>query len=300
LGFGFWGRTIGMSSPSTDGCPALAVVVLSYGPRRSICAAIQSLLQQDTAAEIVVVHSGAGDVRKRLDAANIDVPVIRSPERLLPGAARNLGIARTRAPFVAFLADDCVAERGWVRQRLLAHAAGAAAVASALVCHRPSHPVALAAHLSLYVRRMPRTDPGIALKYGVSYARGLFETYGLFRTDLESGEDTDFNQRLQGGDAPIWAPAVHTVHRGADTLVGFFSSQWRRGRRMARAWGAISRLDAAAVAANALARTSQVLRESWSVVEPRHRLTALLSAPLIVLGNMAYACGAWSSGGRQA
>jgi GT2 family glycosyltransferase len=293
------GDRIGMSSQSTDGLPALAVVVLSYGPRRTILAAVQSLLRQDTPAEVVVVHSGAGDVGSCLAAAAADVRVIQSRDRLLPGAARNLGIAQTRAPFVAFLADDCVAERDWVRQRLSAHAQGAPAVASALVSHRPSNPVALAAHLSLYVRRMPRADPAVALRYGVSYARSLFDKYGLFRTDLESGEDTDFNQRLHGADAPVWAPGVLTVHHGADTLAGFFNSQWRRGRRMARAWRAIGALDATAVAKDALARTSLIIREAWSVVEPRRRLAMLLCVPLIVLGNMVYAWGAWWSRGRS-
>ena len=287
-------------SPLTKEWPALAVVVLSHGPRATLCDAVRSLLEQDVEAEIVVVHSGAGDVRRQLSSAGLDVRVVQSDERLFPGAARNLGIGETRAPFIAFLADDCIAEQGWVRNRLRAHLAGASAVASALVCHQPANPVALAAHLSLYFRRMPRAAPTLALKYGVSYARQLFEAHGGFRADLESGEDTEFNQRLAGADAPIWAPEVRTVHRGADTLGSFFRGQFLRGQRMAKAWRTLGVLDPVTVARDALSRTDPIVRETWSLVEPRHRGAALLCIPLIVLGNLVYAWGAWSGEGRGA
>ena len=287
-------------SPQKDEAPALAVVVLSHGPRASLCDAVRSLLRQDVEAEIVVVHSGAGDVRRLLNSAGLDVRVVHSDERLLPGAARNLGISETRAPFIAFLADDCIAEQGWVGNRLRAHFAGSSAVASALVCHQPANPVALAAHLSLYFRRMPRAAPGAALRYGVSYARRLFARHGSFRADLESGEDTEFNRRLVGADAPTWAPEVVTVHRGADTLGSFFRGQFLRGRRMAKAWRALGIHHPVTVARDALKRTDPIVRETWRLVEPRHRGAALLCIPLIVLGNLIYAWGALRGEGRGA
>lgn len=282
------------------GEPALAVVVLSHGPRPTLPDAVRSVLQQDADAEIVVVHSGPGDARGALLSAGINVRVVQVDEQLLPGGARNLGVEATRAPYIAFLADDCLAEQGWVRQRLRAHLAGASAVASALSCHKPTNPIALAAHLSLYFRRMPRAVPGRALKYGASYARQLFQKYGGFRADLESGEDTEFNQRLVGADAPVWAPDVLTVHRGVDTLGGFFQSQYLRGRRMAKAWRELGALDPLFVARDALARTEAIVREAWSLVEPKHRGAAALSMPLIVLGNMVYAWGAWRGESKQA
>lgn len=131
-------------------------------------------------------------------------------------------ITATQAPVVAFLADDCLAEPGWLRERLKAHDAGPRAVASALLCHKPNNPCALAAHLSLYVRRMPRAAPDVALTYGVSYARDLFDVHGLFREDMESGEDTEFNKRLGSTGKPMWCPTVRTIHIGADTLSSYF------------------------------------------------------------------------------
>lgn len=286
--------------PRMLGEPALAVIILSHGPRPTLSEAVRSILQQDADAEIVVVHSGPGDVRDALRSAGIDVRVVQVDERLRPGGARNLGVETTRAPYVAFLADDCLAEPGWVRHRLRVHLAGASAVASALACHKPANPIALAAHLSLYFRRMPRAVPGRALKYGVSYARPLFQKYGCFRADLESGEDTEFNQRLVGVDAPIWAPDVLTVHQGVETLSGFFRSQFLRGRRMARAWRELGALDPMSVARDALARTDAIVREAWSLVEPKHRGAAALSMPLILLGNIVYAWGAWRGEGNEA
>ena len=276
----------------------LAVVVLSYGPRPTITDAVHSLLEQDTRAEIVIVHSGGGEPPDALTTANAAVRLIVVNRRLYPGAARNVGVASTKAPHVAFLADDCMAGSGWVRHRIVRHRSGARAVASALACHKPHVPVALAAHLSLYCRRMPRANPDVALRYGVSYDRNLFATYGLFREDLESGEDTEFNQRLSPADAPHWAAEIITVHRGAESVGAFFRSQWSRGKRMAHAWRALGAFGASEVGRNAIARTAMILREMWGVVEPRQRVTAALSVPLIALGNIVYACGALMSGAR--
>ncbi|MEZ5955778.1 MAG: glycosyltransferase [Hyphomonadaceae bacterium] len=274
--------------------PRIAAVVLSFGPRPTLADAIRSLQAQDVPAEIVVVHSGDGDVRDYLKDAGIQVRVVQSAQRLLPGATRNAGITATQAPIVSFLADDCLAEPGALRERLRAHDAGARAVASALLCHQPRNPCALAAHLSLYARRMPRADPTVALTYGASYARELFDEVGFFREDVESGEDTEFHQRLSEADKPIWRPEVHTTHAGVSTLPTLISSQFRRGRRMAGAWAALGAFDRNVVARNALARTSLVIQEGLAAVDPEHRMSAWLAVPLIACGNVAYALGAWT------
>lgn len=287
-----------MPEASIPPCPEIAVVVISYGDRPTLVAAVRSLQQQDVPAELVVVHSGSGNPAARLQEAGLEVQVISSSRRLFAGGARNLGIAATHAPYVAFLADDCTAEPGWLAERLRLHRAGVQAVASSLLCHRPGRPVALAAHLSLYVRRMPRAHPDVALTYGASYARVLFTRYGLFRDDLESGEDTEFHQRLDPADQPQWQPQIRTVHAGAETLSAFLSGQYQRGRRMASAWSDIGSHSPGFVARNALARTGQTIRESLRVIEPRHRLAALLALPLVLLGNLVYAWGALAGGRR--
>lgn len=285
-----------MEAAMSNTQPAIAVIVLSYGVRSSLVDAVRSLQAQDVPAEIVVVHSGGGGVRERLAAEGLEPHVIEVPERLFAGGARNVGIAATTAPVVAFLADDCSAEPSWLQNRLRAHREGHASVASALLCHKPRNPVALAAHLSLFVRRMPRASPDVALKYGASYERALFERYGQFRDDMEGGEDTEFHQRLTPADRPVWRPDVRTVHKGADTLGGFLKGQFARGRRMARAWREIGAFSSMAVARNAIQRTGMIVGEGYNVVEPEQRWAVIAAAPLIVLGNIVYAWGALSAG----
>ena len=110
----------------------LACVVMSYRDEPFLADAVRSVLHQDVPVEVVVVNSGGGDPEGRLRAASLDVPVHSVRHRLYPGAARNLGIDLTRAPYLGFLAADCLAAPGWATARLREHHAGAAAVASAM------------------------------------------------------------------------------------------------------------------------------------------------------------------------
>ena len=194
--------------------------------------AVRSLLAQSEPVELLVVNSGGGDAAGLLRQAGLDrVAVIERAERLFAGAARNLGIAHTAAPFVAFLASDCRAEPGWAAERLRLHLSGQAAVASAMVLDRPRSLLTWAHHLSLYAGRLPGLPPERALRFGLSYERRLLERLGPFDERLETGEDSDYLGRLES--PPAWAPGVRTAHLTARGLAALCRDLHARGRRHA-------------------------------------------------------------------
>ncbi|RRI07938.1 glycosyltransferase family 2 protein [Mesorhizobium tamadayense] len=216
--------------------PELAVVVIGFRAPTGLVAAVRSVLDQGKPLEVVVVNSGGGNAETLLanaglDVKVLDVKVINVERRLYVGAARNLGIAATQAPFVAFLADDCLACPGWAEARLRHHRSGAPAVASAILNSHPRNLVACAAHLAMHMRRLPGLPAHKALRYGVSFDRKLFDRYGLFGEQMTSGEDTEFMARLPKAMEPLWEPAVLTVHRNETRLAKVIADQYRRGRR---------------------------------------------------------------------
>ena len=221
------GRNAGVAAPE------LTCVVMSCGNEPGLERAVLSLLEQDEPVEVVVVNSAGGGARERLERSFPSVPVWETEERLNPGAARNLGIGMTTAPYVAFLAADCVARPGWAARRLDRHRAGAACVASALENATPGSAVAEASFLLLYRTRMPSAGPERRL-YGVSYRRTVLERIGPFREDMRTGEDSELNERL--GDEPIdWAPEVITAHEHPRAPTTMLVDHFHRGRRMALA-----------------------------------------------------------------
>jgi glycosyltransferase involved in cell wall biosynthesis len=217
----------------------MAVVVLSLGDSAGAADAVRSLLAQEPRPEIVVVNTGGTGIASRLAAAGLSVPAIERAEPLFVGAARNIGINATRAPIVAFLAADCRAEPGWVAARLAAHRAGAPAVASALTNSHPKSAVAWAAHLASFSARLPGLRPIDGIAYGASYRRELFAAHGLFREDLRTGEDTEFNGRLRAADKPLWSSDVRTAHLTPTRLGEALHLQHRRGRLWAEAQTAL-------------------------------------------------------------
>lgn len=268
----------------------LAVVVLAMGDAPELGPAIRSLQSQGERLEIVVVHSGASDARR--EAPGLDVAVRRFAGRLLPGAARNAGIGATTAPFVAFLAADCLAEPGWAAARLAAHRAGAAAVASAVTNPSPRNLAAWISYVALFHRRMPRVPAAEALRYGASYARDLFARFGTFREDLRAGEDTDFHERLAGEVEVVWEPRIRTAHRHPTSLARLVADQFRRGARSASAWAAMGGPRPVAVALDSIRRAPGGAAIAWRAAEPGERRWIAAATMLLPVPTLAYAAGA--------
>ena len=275
--------------------PELACVRMSYRDERFLVEAVRSILTQEVPVELVVVNSGGGAPAERLTAAGFDVPVYSFEERLYPGAARNVGIDATDAPYVAFLAADCVAAEGWAAGRLREHRAGAAAVASPPTNAYPDSTSAWASLLLLHNRRLAVNAPGQRLHYSLSYDRALFHRFGRFREDLRAGEDTDFNARFESRVSIVLAPDVRTAHRYPTDPRSMLGDAYRRGRLQARTQGALDGrprtlrvatrgprnvLRSLVVAKRAPAPTRRRLFQAW---------------PLVVVGGAAYAIGALSA-----
>lgn len=280
-------------------------MVIAVGNPPTLMAAVRSLVAQREPVEIVVVNSGGGGAAASVARESLPAGVIELEERVLPGAARNRGIAATAARYVAFLAADCVAEEGWAAARLRAHRAGAVAVASAVTNPFATSVPAWTSYIALFHRRMPGVAAPQALLYGVSYARELFDRHGLFREDMRGGEDTEFHQRLTAAGVAIeWQPAVRTAHRHPTGMVELLRDQFRRGARSALAWERMRGPSAMHVAANAFQRLPSTARLAWQAATPRERKWVAVAAVLLPLAATAYAAGSmahalWKSGKEE-
>ena len=279
----------------------LACVILSLRSEPGLVDAVRSIIGQSDEVETVVVNSGGGDPEERLGRAGLNVRIINHVQRLLPGGARNLGVAATRARYVAFLAADCLAQPGWAAGRLREHRAGADVVAGVLTNAYPDNASAAAFALFLHHRRSKGVAPGERLLYGLSYGRHLFDRFGHFRDDLRIGEDTEFNARFHGQVAVAFAPAVCTAHRNPTDILSLLGDLYRRGSRRAAAERALHGGDRRLhIARSIMLSAPWGLRDAIGSASDGKRATLAKASMLLAPAVTAYLTGVLASQRRGA
>ena len=141
--------------------------------------------------EVLVVDDGSTDAtRAVLHRADPRVALLEGPGRG-PSAARNVGLARARGDFIAFLDHDDLWPAGR-HQALRAALRGGESVdaAAGRVLIRIEATGDAGDYRRLHGRHAPSLLPCCL------YRRGLIERAGRFADDLRYGEDLDYHFRL--------------------------------------------------------------------------------------------------------
>jgi GT2 family glycosyltransferase len=209
---------------------------------------------------VVVVDDGGGvaleealaPARERLDLSLVEV--VHGG----PAAARNAGVRRAQGRFLAFIDDDCLADRGWLR----ALERGLRADETRLVGGRtvnalPDNPYSSASQALLdflYARlNAAPEDARFFASNNMALTRTRFEALGGFDPGFPGagGEDRDLcdRQRHAGGRLVVASAAV-VSHRHDLGLRSFVRQQFAYGRgarrfheRRAARWGHRARLE---------------------------------------------------------
>ena len=260
--------------------PEVSVVVAVHDARATLPVLLEALARQDCeeSFEVILSDDASTDGGPALAdgfAGRLALTVCHSPRRRGPGAARNAGAARARAPLLAFCDADDVPDRGWLRALCAATRVEplvAGAVHHLNVPGRRMEPAELTAHY----RHLPWT-----MTANLAISRELFEAVGGFAEVLRSGQDADLCWRLADrgvalGDAPS-AIVLKRHRRGA---VATFRQYLRYGRfdpllyRRHRAAG-MPRRSPAAVARHWAAGTRVAAR---ALAHPRSPAVELAAA----------------------
>jgi glycosyltransferase involved in cell wall biosynthesis len=209
--------------------PQLAVVICTYNRPLQLTAVLDMLNLQTIREqlEVVVVDDASTPAIEESEVASRGATLIRHPANLGPAAARNTGIAASRAAIVAFTDDDCRPPPGWAAAILSGYADPAVAAVGGLVvgtrqaglldryyAHNPpvgpleaelADSASVAYRFWLYCRRnvSPPKFEGERNVFSlasanISFRRHVLEILGGFDAGISfGGEDEDICYRLR-------------------------------------------------------------------------------------------------------
>lgn len=228
--------------------PTVSVVVCTFNGARGIGECLDSLAAQDYPADefsIIVVDDGCTDNTAAI-VKKYDAQVITHKRNLGVQYARNTGLKAAMGEIIAYLDDDCVVAKDWLRQLVAPFAdRNVVAVGGRVVAYKTDHlaerymeasgygnpePLLpgsginkhLYQRLYAYLRHMYRpitvaTQPvAVQAVYtaNVAYRASALRGIGGFDSSLRSNEDSDVATRLRAAEGTLmFAPAAAARHR---------------------------------------------------------------------------------------
>lgn len=188
-------RTLSPPAPATTSAqPLVSVIIPVYNGARFLADAVNNILAQNyPALEIIVVDDGSTDaIAEAVSQLPVDVRFFRQ-DNAGAAAARNRGIKDASGEFIAFLDVDDL----WPARNL--------ATLVEQLCAEPTLDVVKGyAQLMTYNADNDRYDytgnPRESFPYYIGaalYRRRAFQTVGLFDSELQFAEDTDWFNRAR-------------------------------------------------------------------------------------------------------
>lgn len=230
--------------PTEADAIALSAIVIAQRDAAAIARTVGSVVGQvcPEPFEVIVVVSGSPETAAVVRRDFPAVRLIELDQPVLPGAARNAGLAVARGEFVSFPGSHVELPPGSLAARLAAHRRGYAMVTGVAV-NGTSTRAGWASYFLDHHEGLPGHGPSViaGAPAHCSYARQPLLEAGGFPEDRRTGEDTAVNRRLAArGYVALRDPAIVFVHRSP------CRTPWRLARHhfhRGRGWGRLQ-LDA--------------------------------------------------------
>lgn len=191
--------------------------------------------QTDLEFEVIVVDSSDDGTAERLERDRA-VKLLRSPHRLFPGSARNLGVAAACGAVLCFTDADCQPANNWIENIWKTRPdLNRIAVGGTITNGTPASIVGTAEYFSEFsgflgsrMRVVSNFFPTANLSIGAHQ----FREVGGFR-DFEKGSDVAFGLDCRkAGIRLVYDPSIGVSHLNRTGLGAFLSNQDKLG------WGA--------------------------------------------------------------
>jgi len=266
--------------------PEISVVIPHLNDAERLAVCLRALASQRLAAgrfEVLVVDNGSAEPPADLVAGFSGMRLVTEPTPG-PGPARNRGVALARAPIVAFLDSDCIADPGWLPALLDGFADPACGIlggAVTIFALDPAQPNLAEAFDLVYGIRQEWTIArhGFAATANLAMRRKVFEAVGPF-AGLSISEDMEWGMRAKAKGFPTrFAPAAVVRHPARRSMADLHR-QW--DRHVSHHWSMQSKtvrgraewaLRAGLLAGSPVAEIPRIL-SSDRLQGPRQRLTA--------------------------
>lgn len=184
---------------------------------------IESLMTQRTRFSYEIILVGE---KKKFFQAPARIKKVKSPKRLLPGEARNLGTKIAKGAYFLFIDDDCLVPDDWLEKNIkfLKTRKKIAAIGGRIKGYSQKF-FSLCTDYTNFWRqqggRLRRVDQLYTAALGVK--RVAFLKVGGFKERLRIGEDVDFIKRLTNkGFLAYYCPEIVVFHDHKRDSLGKF------------------------------------------------------------------------------
>ena len=195
--------------------PATTVIIPAYKAATTLERVMPALEPQiiGKPREAVIVDSTGGASGARLQAAWPWARVMSIERRVLPGRARNLGVAIAHGSRLAFLDADTIPDQDWLDELERALSPGVEMVVGAVLNGTPDSAWGTVGYLLEFLDWAPKRTGALPHAVGCNLllAKETFEQVGGF-PDIYPGEDTVLSVPFAARGTLAFAPGARVTH----------------------------------------------------------------------------------------
>lgn len=209
--------------------PEISIIIVAYNTGSELLECLDSLMQQTNKNyETILIDNGSID---HTTLQNYTLSYFWTGKNLGPSAARNIGLKYAKANIVAFLDDDGVVEKNWIKN-IMANLENQDIVAlrGKIIPKHPSNVLNnLQSHYDLGEKKI---NYYIDLEGNSAFRKESLLGVGGFETSLFGHEGAELSYKLQDKyplSKIIYSPNVIIFHDYADSFIHLLRKSFRHG-----------------------------------------------------------------------